>query len=131
VGFGFKGKVPVELETKCWLYFSEDNCPFYRVTVFSNYSPYNVPHPGTEWSLMLEVSESSYKPVDEKNIVDQCEAGTFTSTYVAAVFRCVLCTHFSLLLLLLLLLSVFCFISSPHSHMKLNMSKQKVYATPS
>ena len=25
--------------TKSWMYFPEDNCPFYRVTYLSNYSP--------------------------------------------------------------------------------------------
>ena len=32
--------------TKCWMYFPEDNCPFYRVTYLSNYSPDVVPDPG-------------------------------------------------------------------------------------
>ncbi len=31
--------VPDDLATKCWMYFPEDNAPFYRATVFSNYSP--------------------------------------------------------------------------------------------
>lgn len=34
--------MPDSLNTKCWLYFPEDNCPFYRVTVFSNYAKDNV-----------------------------------------------------------------------------------------
>lgn len=68
------------------LYFPEDDCPFYRATIFSNYSPNNQPQKsvklstqqladgskpsntspkeGPYWSIMLEVSESSYKPVD-------------------------------------------------------------------
>lgn len=29
--------------SKCWLYFPEDNCPFYRATVFSNYAQANCP----------------------------------------------------------------------------------------
>ncbi len=28
---------------RCWMYFPEDNCPFYRTTNFSVYSPNNVP----------------------------------------------------------------------------------------
>ena len=24
--------------SKCWLYYREDNCPFYRTTAFSNYA---------------------------------------------------------------------------------------------
>jgi len=64
MGFGFEGTVPEDLKTKCWMYFPEDDAPPYRVTVFSNYSPHNVPEPGQQWSLMAEVSESSVKPVD-------------------------------------------------------------------
>jgi protoporphyrinogen oxidase len=62
-GVGLRGKPREELATKCWMYFPEDNCPFYRVTVFSNYSPNNVPDIRTHWSLMAEVSESPKKPV--------------------------------------------------------------------
>jgi len=71
VGIGLKGKPPEHLKTKCWMYFPENNCPFYRVTVFSNYSPYNVPDIATNWSLMTETSESEHKPVDHKALVQQ------------------------------------------------------------
>jgi hypothetical protein len=56
---------------KCWMYFPEDNCPFYRVTVFSNYSPRNVPDPSRQWSLMAEVSESPGKPVDRDGLLNE------------------------------------------------------------
>ena len=58
IGLGLRGRPRAELAKKCWIYFPEDNCPFYRVTVFSNYSPYNVPDITKHWSLMCEVSES-------------------------------------------------------------------------
>ena len=73
------------------LYFPEDDCPFYRATIFSNYSPNNQPAAskklptqyladgseaeskealeGPYWSIMLEISESSMKPVDGKNLL--------------------------------------------------------------
>lgn len=73
------------------LYFPEDDCPFYRATIFSNYSPYNQPDAsvklptlslgdgskpasseakdGPYWSIMLEVSESGMKPVDQENLL--------------------------------------------------------------
>lgn len=73
------------------LYFPEDDCPFYRATIFSNYSPNNQPdaskklatmqladgskparsepEPGPYWSIMLEISESSMKPVDQGRIL--------------------------------------------------------------
>lgn len=64
VGIGFSGAVPAHLKTKCWMYFPERNSPYYRVTVFSNYSPNNVAIPGEQWSLMAEISESGFKKVD-------------------------------------------------------------------
>lgn len=62
-GIGLRGKPRTELAPKCWMYFPEDNSPFYRVTLFSNYSPNNVPDISRYWSLMAEVSESPEKPV--------------------------------------------------------------------
>jgi protoporphyrinogen oxidase len=73
-GIGLRGAPPTHLKTKCWMYFPEDNCPFYRVTVFSNYSPHNVPE-GPYWSLMAEVSESPDKPVDHATIMDDVVRG--------------------------------------------------------
>jgi hypothetical protein len=51
------------------MYFPESDCPFYRVTVFSNYSPNNVPDSTRCWSLMAEVSESSFRPVSAESLV--------------------------------------------------------------
>ncbi|BFZ55027.1 hypothetical protein PYCC9005_002065 [Savitreella phatthalungensis] len=75
VGFGFNGQPPEDVKDQCWLYFPEDDCPFYRATVFSNYAPGNVPRPGEQWSLMLEVSESVHKPVDSEKLVQACLDG--------------------------------------------------------
>jgi protoporphyrinogen oxidase len=75
IGVGVEGKVPEDLKTKCWMYFPEDDSPFYRVTVFSNYSPHNVPKPGEQWSLMCEVSESPRKPVDINTVVEDTVRG--------------------------------------------------------
>ena len=41
---GVRGKCPHGL--KCWLYFPEDDCPFYRTTVFSHYAKKNCPEGG-------------------------------------------------------------------------------------
>ncbi|NEX15670.1 MAG: amine oxidase [Halochromatium sp.] len=75
VGIGLRGQPPEALRTKCWMYFPENDCPFYRVTVFSNYSPNNVPEPGATWSLMAEVSESPCRTVDEQTVVDDVVRG--------------------------------------------------------
>lgn len=75
IGIGLRGQPPEDLRTKCWIYFPEDNVPFYRATIFSNYSPNNVPDHRTFWSLMAEVSESPVKPVDAATVVEQAVAG--------------------------------------------------------
>lgn len=43
IGIGIRGELPHRIGDKCWLYFPEDDCPFYRATIFSNYSPNNCP----------------------------------------------------------------------------------------
>ena len=79
IGIGLSGKPPEPLKKKCWMYFPENNCPFYRVTVFSNYSPNNVPDIHTQWSLMAEVAESPHKPVDQTKMVDDVIEGMFAT----------------------------------------------------
>ena len=97
LGVGIRGTRPERIGDKCWLYFPEDNCPFYRATIFSNYSPYNQPadnvklptlqladgskpesteaQEGPYWSIMLEVSESSLKPVSNENLLKDSITG--------------------------------------------------------
>lgn len=97
IGVGVRGERPERIGDKCWLYYPEDNCPFYRATIFSNYSPNNQPQAskklktmqladgskpqsseekeGPYWSIMLEVSESSMKPVDRENLMKDCMQG--------------------------------------------------------
>jgi protoporphyrinogen oxidase len=97
IGVGVRGSRPERIGDKCWLYFPEDNCPFYRATIFSNYSPYNQPQKdaklptlqlangsrrqsmqakeGPYWSIMLEVSESSMKPVNQETLLKECIQG--------------------------------------------------------
>ncbi|POW02217.1 hypothetical protein PSHT_02575 [Puccinia striiformis] len=94
VGFGIRGLPTGAMKGSCWLYFPENDCPFYRVTIFSNYSPNNCPPQnaklptiqiadpslnqgsdlGTEkegpyWSLMLEICQSKMKPINEESII--------------------------------------------------------------
>lgn len=72
VGVGIKQPCP---STKSWMYFPESNCPFYRVTYLSNYSPYMTPDKNTHYSLLCETSYSEFKPVDGKSIVDDTIRG--------------------------------------------------------
>ncbi|CEQ39523.1 SPOSA6832_01050 [Sporobolomyces salmonicolor] len=108
IGVGIRGVLPPRIGDKCWLYFPEDDCPFYRATVFSNYSPYNCPQAevklktlqtadpklsssvdttteraGPYWSLMLEVSQSSQKPVDEANLLAESIQGMINTGLLA------------------------------------------------
>ncbi len=82
VGLALKGNIPENLATKCWIYFPEANCPFYRVTVFSNYSPNNVPDKNCQWSLMCEVSQSPMKPVDSEKIVQDVIEGALNTKLI-------------------------------------------------
>jgi len=79
VGLGLRGQPPEHLRTKCWMYFPQDDSPFFRVTVFSNYSPLNTPDPENTWSLMAEVSETPVKPVDAAAVVEEVIAGCLAS----------------------------------------------------
>jgi protoporphyrinogen oxidase len=81
IGVGLEGEPPEKLRTKCWMYFPEDDNPFYRVTVFSNYSPNNVPE-GRYWSLMGEVAESSKKPVDHAHLIDEALQGFYNTQLI-------------------------------------------------
>ncbi len=82
VGIGLKGKPKPDLASKCWLYFPESDCPFYRTTVFSNYSPNNVPDINRYWSLMTETSESPHKPVDTQDIVENTIQGLLNTQLI-------------------------------------------------
>src|SRR5262249_13184549 len=64
VGVALRGDRPASLGGKCWIYFPEPNSPYYRVTVFSHYSPGNVPAGEGYWSLMAEVCETPGRPVE-------------------------------------------------------------------
>lgn len=68
VGIGIKKSCPSK---KCWIYFPEDNCCFYRVTYFSNYSPNNVPSLESCYSLMCETSYSEYKRERKDEIIEK------------------------------------------------------------
>jgi protoporphyrinogen oxidase len=55
-GFGIAGKPPTSLEKCHWIYVSDANIPYFRVSVYSNYGTGNAPK-GT-WSLLFETSIS-------------------------------------------------------------------------
>ncbi len=61
--------------SKCWVYFPQDDTPFYRLTYLSNYSPDVVPDATTQHSLLAEVSHSPHKPVSREGVVSDTIAG--------------------------------------------------------
>jgi protoporphyrinogen oxidase len=81
IGIGIKGNLPDKFKTKCWNYFPEENCPFYRVTIFSNYSPNHTPK-GC-WSLLTETSYSQFKEVDKTKIVDWTIKGLINTQFLS------------------------------------------------
>ncbi|QYO63233.1 protoporphyrinogen/coproporphyrinogen oxidase [Leptolyngbya sp. 7M] len=74
VGIGLRrdGGTP---SSKCWMYFPESNCPFYRVTYLSNYSPHMTPDRDRYFSLLCETSASAHKPVNPATIVEDTIQG--------------------------------------------------------
>jgi protoporphyrinogen oxidase len=78
VGLGFEGRRD---DSKCWMYFPENNSPFYRVTNFYNYSRFNVPEGDAERysSLMCETTYSSHKQQNAATIIDETEQGLINS----------------------------------------------------
>ncbi|WVF67720.1 hypothetical protein IAT40_002479 [Kwoniella sp. CBS 6097] len=102
LGIGIRGSRPERIGDKCWLYFPEDDAPFYRATIFSNYSPYNTPSESSQlptirkadpslsfdgnsakegpyWSLMLEVCQSGEKPVDLDTLMEDTIRGAVST----------------------------------------------------
>ncbi len=71
VGVGIHAPCP---STKNWMYFPQDDSPFYRVTYLSNYSPNMTP--GKDYySLLCETSWSDHKPVSRDEIVEETLTG--------------------------------------------------------
>jgi len=80
-----------------WLYFPEDNTPFYRATIFSNYSDFNTPQRSTKlptqrrassatafetspqegpyWSIMFEVCQSEQRQVNLETLLEETIKG--------------------------------------------------------
>jgi protoporphyrinogen oxidase len=77
-GIGLAGK---RSDPKCWMYFPEENCPFYRVTNFFNYSPFNVPDGriDTYYSLMCETTYSPTRLQCSDTIVAETVDGLIAS----------------------------------------------------
>ncbi len=59
----------------CWMYFPENQAPFYRLTNFHNYSPNNAAKPGQSRAFMAETSFSLHKPENTAELMDRTVDG--------------------------------------------------------
>jgi protoporphyrinogen oxidase len=71
VGLGIARPCPSD---KCWVYFPEDDAPFYRITYLSRYSPYMAPD-DQHFSIITETSTSDWKPEGRSTIVERTVQG--------------------------------------------------------
>lgn len=75
-------------DDRCWMYFPEDDCPFYRVTNFHNYAPANVPGSDSGKSAFLcETSYSADKPEDLTGLMERTLAGLVNVDLLPAAAR--------------------------------------------
>jgi len=108
IGIGLRGQACPDVAKMCWMYFPEDNAPFYRATVFSNYSPNLCPPQGVKlkplrladgtnhgdaqpehgpyWSLMLEICESAHKPVNRSTMMEEAIQGCINTGLIQVGF---------------------------------------------
>ena len=80
VGVGIRQPAP---STRCWMYFPEDNCPFYRLTYLSNYSPEVVPDASTHYSILAEISRSDFKEEDADCIIEETIQGLINTKMIS------------------------------------------------
>ncbi|MGE4299078.1 MAG: NAD(P)/FAD-dependent oxidoreductase [Desulfovibrionaceae bacterium] len=78
-GVGVEG---YRADPKCWMYFPEDNCPFYRLTNFHNYSPNNAAYPGKSMAFMAESSASAHKPEKVDALMDKTIDGLVNTAMI-------------------------------------------------
>ena len=77
VGVGFKGKWLNPIHS--WGYFADPDLCFYRITAFSEYSPYNVPRDNDYFSLMCEITlppgKNAHSTLAHDNIIQRVIEG--------------------------------------------------------
>lgn len=78
-GVGLDREPRAKHDSRCWMYFPDDDSPFYRVTNFHNYSPNNVARPGEQLAFMCETSFSGHKPEKVHELMDRTVEGLINS----------------------------------------------------
>lgn len=75
VGIGIKKPCP---DNKNWIYFPQNDSPFYRVTYLSNYSP-NMTPGKDHFSFLAETSFSKFRDISRDAIVEETIQGLINS----------------------------------------------------
>lgn len=72
VGIGYETPL---VDDRSWLYFPEDDTPFYRATNFAKYAAANVPggDTGRFSSWMTEIASSDWRPLPAGNLADRVD----------------------------------------------------------
>ncbi len=83
-GIGINKPCP---SNKCWIYFPDDNCPFFRATYLSNYSPNNTPGSKRYYSLLCETAYSEYKRESKSEIIEKTIRGLINSGLIKEADR--------------------------------------------
>ncbi|MBW2046085.1 MAG: NAD(P)-binding protein [Deltaproteobacteria bacterium] len=91
VGIGINKPSPSNYS---WMYFPGDNCPFFRVTYFSNYSPNNSPDNKKYYSLLCETAYSEYRKVSKSEITDMSIQGLINSGLLKKSDRALIVANF-------------------------------------
>jgi len=84
IGIGLSGQAPASIAGKSWMYYPENDCPFYRLTHFSQYSPSNVPDSSKQWSLIAEISEAPSRPRDIAELVRDTIGGLMATGLISS-----------------------------------------------
>lgn len=92
VGIGIKKPCP---SNKNWMYFPENDSPFYRVTYLSNYSP-NMTPAGEFFSFLAETSYSRFKAVSKETVIEETIQGLINSKLLKEEDRSLIVSTFLL-----------------------------------
>ncbi len=85
IGLGFDGPINNEVKDKSWMYFPNlERSPFYRMTAFSNYSPFLVNEPYKQSSMMFEVCETEHLP-DTSDVINRTIEGAINEKLIDEV----------------------------------------------
>jgi len=69
VGVAPSEPIPETLKDKTWVYVPDTDCPFYRVTPFSTFSPDHVPDINKYCSFLCEISYPGHTPNTPRDMV--------------------------------------------------------------